>query len=209
MAKTAFTMVGQWDKLRVSLDPGMFQSRERAAIRQATKQNGAYVRMMIKKSIHKSWTQNALFTRRIKGSSKTLFDFGDLHGAITYKVINWDSVFVGVMKQAKAKSGAKLANVTEAIHDGATINVTPKMRSMFWYLYMVSIGKMPESKLTGRAKSIWERWRGKTIIKPLRASTTTIRIPKRPFMRKVFESRTVKSWVKQNWVRAIDRALKA
>lgn len=175
----------------------------------ATEQNGVYVRSMIKRSIRKSWTKNALLTSRIKGSTKTLFDFGDLHGAITYKVVDWDTVFVGVLKQAKSKSGEKLANITEAIHDGATINVTPRMRAMFWYLYMVSIGKMPESKLTGRARIIWERWQGKTVFKPLRTATTQIRIPKRPFMRKVFESKAVQAWVKRNWTSAVGRGLKA
>ncbi len=200
-------MVGRWDKLRTSLNPGLFQTKERAQIRMASHQNGALVRSMIKRSIHKSWTKNALFTRRIKSSSKTLFDHGDLHGAITYQVTTWRSVFVGVMKQAKSPSGQSMANIAQVVHDGVTINVTNRMRSMFWYLYMVSSGRMSEAKLTGRAQAIWQRWRGKTVIKPLSAATTTIRIPGRPFMRKVFEKPSVLLAVKRNWEMAVSRAL--
>jgi hypothetical protein len=210
MPMTNFTFVGRWDQFSDSVNPAKFGARERAAMRKATELNGMYVAGQIKRSIRKSWTRNAALTRTIKGSTKTLVDMGTMFKAVTYQVINYSTVFAGITKQAKSSTGGPLVNVVEMIHEGGTINVTTKMRAMFWYLWMVSSGRMDQSKLTGRAMEIWERIGGKRrIIKPLNPSTTVIRIPSRPFIRKVFENRNTRAAVKRNWSAAVAKAVKA
>lgn len=207
MAPTKFTLTGAWDQLRDALDPSKYSVKEKNAIRIATTQNAMYVAGQIKRSIGKSWTKNAALTILLKRSTKMLFDYGELLKAITYKVIDWKSVFVGVLKQAKGRDGKPLINVTVALHEGASIVVTERMRVMFRYLWLVTQGRMREEKLTGRAKEIYERIRGTRVIKPLSPSTTAIKIPSRPFIRNVFESRDVKEFVKSNWARAVSAAL--
>lgn len=196
-----------WDQLRDAIDPSKYTVREKNMIRVATTQNAMYVAGQIKRSIGKLGTRNAPLTILLKRSTKTLFDYGELLKAITHKVISWKTAFVGVLKQSKGRDGKSLTNVVVAIHEGVNITVTPKMRAMFWYLWLVTQGKMKESKLDGRAKQIYERIRGRRVIKPLSPSTTAIRIPSRPFIRKVFESRDVKAFVKSNWSRAVSAAL--
>lgn len=207
MADFDLILTGDWPKYTQAIDPRKFKSRIKPQVRAATEQNAMFVRLMVRKSIRKSWVKNAPLTVLIKKSQKTLVDYGELFQAITYKMIDWDSAFVGVLKQAKSKAGSNLANVAYTIHEGATITVTNRMRILFIYLAMATQGKIAESALRGRAKAIYERVQQRRIIKPLHPGTTAIRIPKRPFISKVFENRLVRSQVKKRWIEAIDKAL--
>lgn len=210
MAVTDFELTGAWDQFRASLDPAKFRARERSAIRVANEVNGMYVAGQVKRAIRSGgWSQNAPLTTLIKGSTKPLSDHGQLMQAITHKVVDWKTVFVGVSKQAKTKSGRPLANVALALHEGISIIVTRRMRSMFWYLWLATTGRMKEEKLRGRAREIYDRVGRKRIIKPLSPATTAIRIPGRPFLRKVFDDKSVQIVVKRNWARAVDQAMKA
>ncbi len=97
------------------------------------------------------------------------------------------SIFVGIMKSSrdyKAMYG---------LHEGAKIRITAKMRGMFYMLWLVSVGKLEASALTGRARALWQArpargnkknssWR------PLDEQKKFIRIPPRPFFDDAFSN---------------------
>lgn len=205
-----FVKTHGWGQFRRSIDPKKFNARQRAFILRATTMNAMDVRSSMKRKIRSGVEPgNADLTALIKGSTKALADQGDLFQMCTIKVIDWKTAFVGWLKQARSSAGTPMVNVVATLHEGATIRVTRKMRAMFWYLWLVSQGRMDSSKLTGRAQEIWDRIGGKKrVIKPLNESTSAIRIPGRPFIREVFDDTTVKARIINRWVRAIDSALR-
>lgn len=152
-----------------------------------------------------TYEKNADLTITIKGSTKPLVDKGRLFQSIGHQRIKRATYFVGVLKSRAVRmrgveGGVDYLNVARIIHDGATIPVTPKMRSMFKALWLATRDKksrgagetwkrMPMTKLRSkRAKYLAQRARrrGATIF-PLSPSTSAIRIPSRPFIRNVFE----------------------
>ena len=135
---------------------------------------------------------NAPLTIAVKGSSKPGVDKGELFKAITYKVLSPYTAEVGVLK------GDKTVNIAIAFHEGATIPVTPAMRGLFAALASASQGKA--TNLGPRAQELFGRYKG---WKGLRASTTHIKIPGRPFIRKALEDPANKARVYQNWHQAL------
>ncbi len=136
------------------------------------------------------FTRNRPLTIAIKGSAKPLVDDGDLFGAVTSVVVSPTKMFVGILK----KDG--VFNIAVTLHNGATINVTPAMRGLFFVLSQVSQGKASPSKLKGRAAELYEDFQG---WKALKESTKAIVIPARPFMRKAFKSKKMKKLIGDNW----------
>jgi hypothetical protein len=203
-----FYLSGKWDQLRVAFDPAKFAARGRALVRIATEQNGMFVAGRMKRLIRQGgFEPNAALTTVIKRSTKPLFDHGQLIQAITHQTVNYSTVFVGVLKSSRSKRGEPLVNIIPGLHDGTTITITRKMRSLFWFLWLVTSGKMKEEKLRGRAREIYERIGNKRIIKPLSPASTAIRIPGRPFMKQAFEDPKTILLVRRQWVRAISRAM--
>lgn len=188
-------------ELRDALDPASFERVLKTHIRPATVLNGLTATAMIRKNIQNgNYAENAPLTTLIKGSSKPLVDRGDLFQAVTHMVMNDTDVVSGIMKTDKAY------NIAVAIHDGQTVQVTPAMRGMFYVLWLASTGQMPESKLSGRAAELYRRnqdW------KPLRASTTRLVTPARPFVYELFKSNgELKKRVRDNWQKAIQAAFR-
>lgn len=186
-----------------ALDPKAFTQNMRTNVRTATVLNGkigeAYLRKMIQNSAGKL-KPNAPLTKQIKGSAKPLADQGLLFQAITSKVTDDFTVFVGVLRTSEAY------NLVETLHDGKVIKVTPAMRGMFFMLWKASIGEIDPSKLTGRAAELWKRKPGGWY--PLRDDTVVVVLPSRPFIRLVFQNPQFKKLVKDNWTKALAASFK-
>jgi hypothetical protein len=130
-------------------------------------------------------------------------DKGDLWQAITSKQRRWDRVFVGLL-QTDA-----LFNIGRALHEGATIPVTKKMRAMFFYLWLASQQAQGHRtgrpvRLTGRAAELFDRFKD---WKPLRDTTTAIKIPPRPFIAEALND-DAKQKMKLNWANAVQAAIR-
>jgi len=107
-----------------------------------------------------NFVKNSPVTIFLKKSSKTLVNHADLLNSVSGKVgHNWYSFDVGTKR--RTPSGMNLAHMLET---GFTIKVTPKMRGLFYH---------------------WARESGGQF-KPLKSSTTVIRVKPRPYMKQAF-----------------------
>lgn len=107
------------------------------------------------------FTENSPVTIHLKNSSKPLVDHADLLGSVSGKVGSDPYYFDVGVKRVTPNTGLNLAHMLET---GWTQKVTPAMRKWFYVQAMKSDGA----------------------IKPLRSSTTHIKVPSRPYMRKTF-----------------------
>lgn len=164
-----------------------------------------------------SYDANADLTLMIKGSTKPLVDKGRLFQAITNKRIKAAMYFVGILKGRGRSSGTgtDMVNIARTIHDGATIEVTSKMRGLFWSLWLATRThylrgeRLPISKLRSkRAQELARRaFRQGNTIFPLGDNTSAIRIPSRPFIRNVFERAATKKQLQEVFAREIRKTL--
>ena len=127
-----------------------------------------------------------------KKSSKALIDTGGLVQNITYKIIDPTTAFVGILRTARTakrggvSSGMTVFNLGRVLHDGVTIRVTDRMRDFF--------------------RAMASEYPGEWL--PLRRSTTAIRIPARPFIKKPIEDRAVVRKISEEWARGLKEAFK-
>jgi len=187
-----FEIVG-FDEFEKRLNPGRFSQRMRKYIKQANEKNGLIGTSEIVRDIYAGkYSPNSRTTILLKGSSRPLVDTGTLAGSISYKVVKWYEVQVGVLRNraVKSKRGFRtkgkargMVNIAKALHFGANIPVTPKMRKLFYAL---------SRKVEG--------------VKPLRQNTKVIRIKPRPFLRAMFKDNVIEKY-KENWEEAIMKAL--
>jgi len=140
---------------------------------------------------------NAELSVAIKGAGKRpLVDTGDMRQAITHKLIDDFTAFVGVLKMDK------LYNIAMTVHERVVITVTKKMRAMFYYLWLKQ--HRPDLNLTGRAAELWERFKGpwRRLEKP------AIINPKRPFIEIAFDDPALHKQAQRNWEVAIAKTLR-
>lgn len=124
--------------------------------------------------------KNAILTEFLKGSSLPLVDNADLLNSVSARHKSAWEFHVGVIREDKA--GNSIAFI---LHEGATRKVSAKMRSFF------------------RAQAAETRG----LVRPLRSSTTAIRIPARPFLKYSFvdDGQPVRVLVEWAWGDAIKR----
>jgi len=191
-----------WKRLEVALKPTKYNAVVEKHLGRATKLNGQLAVAKVRDSIKKGqYAPNKPLTIALKGSTKPLVGrTAQLWQSITSRKMDKKTVFVGVLKTHG------VYNIAVAIHEGVAINVTDKMRGLFFVLWMVSEGRMPVSDLQGRAKELWEQMPGGW--KPLLASTTAIVIPARPFIKQAFGDSGLKRQAKANWSQALKAAHK-
>lgn len=147
-----------------------------------------------------SFAKNADLTVSIKGGSTPLRDRGQLLAkSLKTVMVNQYSIFVGVPESSKNY------RIARALHDGATIPVTARMRQMFFALWAVSAGRAPASMLTGRAAELYKRKSSGWY--PLASSTKVIRIPGRPYMKEAFDGPRAKATAIQMFSQAVDRTI--
>jgi len=201
MAGARIKLTTGWKKLSKMIDPKKFVAAGPTIMRKANGIAGLYAVRAIRQEIKNgAYAPNAPLTIAIKGSSKPLVDTGNLFKAITHKMVDNYTVWVGVLFVSGAYS------LSVALHEGATIKVTEKMRNLFDLLFWASKGKLSPSKLTGRAAEIWERSKTKEFF-PLSRSTSQIVIPPRPFMRRAIESSALHLRIQTIWFEAIAKAM--
>ena len=174
----------------------------------ATKKNGLEVVKLTRQIIKaKPFAKNADLTVALKKSSMPLIGSANqLFRAITSKPISDLEVFVGVLKASSAYNIAETVHGSIGQPSSKIIPVTKKMRGMFYLLYKASIDPTVVSDLTGRAKELWDLKPGGWY--PLKQSTTSIRIPSRPFMEITFRDPKMIQILKRNWEKGLDDAFK-
>ena len=180
-------LTGDWADLEKALSP---LYKHKAEIHRGMVVIGAYVRNEIKKRIKdRKYTANHPFTIREKTTragrgDQPLVDTGQLNKSITYKVEDWGlgdvAVFVGIRKETKNKDGEDMVKLGAILHDGVTIEVTPKMRA-----YLHSRGFH------------------------LKPTTTHLVIPPRPFVNDVVYSPKVQAEVRKLYLNMVRSALLA
>ncbi len=209
-------LTGPWGKMEALLrDAPRAVDRE---IARATRFNAMKVVRAIRKNIQEGeHTKNAELTVLLKGSSKPLVNKGELYKSITYKVVSAYRAEVGVLRTSST------VNTALVVHEGATIKVTDAMRGLFHAIARYSVGELEYSELGKRAQELADglkfgtkRGRDKRTgrfksvkvgFAPLKASTTRIKIPGRPFMREVIEDPVLQMQVMENWARAVTYAI--
>lgn len=203
MPKTAIKWNKGLKQLQLAWDPKKMNASLKKHLRRATRINGKYVEAEARKVVQASrgLRRNAPLTVAIKGESKPLVGLtGELFRAITSKAIDDTTVFIGVLKTDASY------NIGNIVHNGKTIQVTPEMRGMFFYLWKVSSGDMDPSELTGAAADLWDKMPGGWL--PLKESTEAIVIPSRPFIDIAFGTVGLKKRVEDNWRKAIQTAMR-
>lgn len=190
-----------WKRMKNALKGPEAQRALKAELKRATQLNAKLAEAQIRKTIRKGgFARNAALTIAIKGSTKPLVDQGQLFQFITSKTIGDSTVFVGMLRTDDDY------NIGMAIHQGAAIPVTNAMRGLFFVLWQASSGRMPASKLTGRAADLFERMPDGWY--PLKDSTKVIIIPPRPFIAQALAAADFKAKIVGNWNMAVVRALK-
>lgn len=190
--------IGAWKRLRAMLTPSILNKKLKREVRVATGVNAQFVMAQVQKGIQSGVDPaNRPLTMMVKQAGKPLVDTAALFNAITFRMMNYKTAFVGVLRTNDA------ANVAEAVHEGVTFKVSAAMRMLFRYLYWASVTGDP-SKLTGRAVELWNLHPGGWY--PLKASTDKIKVPARPFLRKVFNDPAVLDFVAEQWRQAVLRA---
>jgi hypothetical protein len=183
------------DKINQLLRPVPTSKKVMRQVELATGRNALIVLKAIRKGIQSGkYAANAALTSAIKGSTKPLADKGELFKSITIHRPKPTVAIVGILKTDG------IYNVARAIHDGVQLSVTPKMRGLFFVLWLASQGSIPPGDLTGRARDLFDRYKK---WKPLDDSTTAIRIPARRFIGDVFDNPGLRRKLKVNWKNAI------
>lgn len=194
MPKTKITFKGM-KKLEAALDSKQFDKIMRRNMRRATQLNGMVVQAAYRKAIQSGIKpSNAALTQAIKGDDKPLVGTSELFNAITSKVVNDFTAFAGVLRRDD------VYNIALAIHEGVSIQVSQKMRNMFYLLWQASEGKIDPSELTGRPKELFEAMQNWY---PLKESTNFINIPARPWMRYANDDPEMKRLLRNNWQQAL------
>ncbi len=174
---------GDWGKLANILDP----KRMQAKMSVTTKRAGVHAASAVKKGIISGAPGGIPFAplsklteeRRPKGTDngkghKPLVDQGDLVGSITHEDVGLNTVWVGVKKGSRSKSGENLVDIAWVHEFGCTIGVTEKMRA---YLHSQGVN--------------------------LKKSTRYIRIPERSFLRATLNDPTFREEIGGKYLDAL------
>jgi hypothetical protein len=199
-------LTGDWKRLRAALDGGKVEKRLQDEVGKATAINAALVAKAMRDTI-RGVVPPALdpLTIAIKKSSKPLVDRGELWKAIVGVKLTWKKAEVGVLRGTMRSKGGDMVNLGRALHDGATVKVTPKMRALFAQLADASERRDP-SGLRGRALALYKR-NPKVKWKPLKPTTTSIKIPGRPWIQLTMERAELIDKIRENWNNAVAAAL--
>lgn len=142
-----------WKAFEKAIEPKFFGPIMEKHVRIATKQNGIYVRNRIRTNIRSGIDpRNADLTRYIKGGDRPIVGTKgtDLFNSISSSLLAWHSIEVGVFRSNE------LSNIAQIVHEGISIPVSPRMRQMFWLLWLTEKGKFDPGNLYGRAKELWD-----------------------------------------------------
>jgi len=203
MAKGGIRLDKGWKRFEMLIDPRRFDARAKQQMRKATGAAALHVQREIRQEIRGGrYKRNADLALALKEpQTRPLAHTGRLlFPAVTHKLVDPFTAWVGILATNKGY------NVARTVHDGKRIRVSPRMRRMFSLLARVSRGQASEGKLKGRALALWRMNKSKRFL-PLRASTTEIVIPPRPFVKRAFASKRLHRRVQGIWTQAMQAAL--
>jgi len=175
-----------FDDLAKLLDPQRFRATFKAEMLKAQNAVGAKFRQEAQDRIDdKSYQPNRPFTVMIKGSTTPLVRKGDLHGSLTWNAEPF-RIAMGTSDTRRARNGRLVA---EILHNGATIQVTNRIRrAVFAQLSKSMLRRLPERVREGPGKPFWV-------------------IPARPYIADVFESSAWRVFARSRYVRALQRTI--
>lgn len=174
----AYLKLEGFDELARAIDDRQFRAM---AVRKIREKNMVLSQLgvsTLRQTILKGkFYSNSPVTVALKGSNVPLVNNADLYGNCGAKLVPW-----GFICGTQRVSSRGQADIAVILHEGATVPVTDKMRKAWKYF----------AKITGGR------------VKPLRAGTTHIRIPERPFLRMAFiDDETFPLTVIRGWKMAL------
>lgn len=198
MATVDIKLSKDWKRFERLVAHNRFAPDHRRKLKSATSANGRAAKSAVRKNLKSNaqgLDRNMDMTIAIKGSNSPGVDSQDMLNAVRYRTIDDYTGEVGILK------GDKIAGTAIAVHEGANVPVTEKMRALFDVLAGASdTGRKETPDLKGRAKELFER--RQTGWRPLAPGTRVIRIPPRPFIGKTIAERALKNLAARNWLDA-------
>lgn len=203
-----FKFEGDVEEFAKFTDPKILDGTFEREIRKATIRNALFLIKEIKTRIReRQYLENAPLTIALAGGKKDipLLKTKNMVNAIVHKLETSFKAEVGFLSNRNAAGGAtkdriKLKKVVELMHEGYVITVTPKMRQAI------------AAALTQRSKSGKLTKKSQTLLRTLSLAGTfnsdrdrTYRVPARPFMTAVFESKLVNRQIQREWREALER----
>lgn len=169
-------------ELERGLNPHKLMAKLRPLFRKQNKKMGLILKRKLVQEIKnaKGFAANAYATAQFKGSSNPLVAHGTLRMNCGNRLEGSFGFIVGTTRRNR-----KGVDIAAVLHEGAKIKVTPKMRNVWLALC---------TKTEMR-------------VKPLRASTTHIIIPARPYLKKaLIDDESVGRMVVLGWKEAMREA---
>lgn len=189
----------KWRTFERALRKSVAEPTMRKYIKQANQQAGLRMAAGVRQKITE-WDDpaNAPLTEAIKGDNSPLVDSPSLWGSITSKLMRWNLIFIGVLRSDRNY------NVAAIVHEGAQVQVTTRMATMFLYLFWASKTGNP-TYLTGRARELWDRYQGPW---PMLKEGSIVNIPPRRFIDRAFDDSDLKKDIMAIWQKGIEHALR-
>lgn len=199
-------LTGDWTLLSSAWKRPNIASRLRRSLLPAMRKAARIVAKREKQAIRRSEfgpkaRRNATLTGLLKGHRRPLLWSHETVNAIRGDAISWDYGFAGLW------SSDDPVLVKKAVwnHDGTKWPVTKKMRNLFFVLHKASFDPNIAGALTGRAKQLFDLWKGPW--EPLEATTTEIVIPARPWVEVAVADPATRKAVLDIWIGAIRVAM--
>ncbi len=161
----------------------------RQEVHKATATNLATVQdAIVRRIIRRGQTKNSPLTLALKPHTDIpLMNTGQMSRAIETHLQDSFNGTVGFLKDQKTSNGMKMSVVVPGLEKGYTIRLTPAMREALFV-------KMREVGLLKRVPGV-------------RATTAgVLRVPPRPFITPVFESKRIRAKLQKEWKSAVRRA---
>ena len=180
-----------WRRFLESINTSRYKNIAEKFFRIAALRIGLKFKEMAQKNIRSGiFEPNSPITKILKGSSKPLFDTGQLFQAIGFEVLSAYAVLVGV-KYRKVNKGGKDIDIARLVHDGFTLD----------------LNKIPNGDKVRAA--LWARVNGKLKVSgeelPERPASKTPGVwvvPPRPYIKVVLEDKNFKDFVQRQWEQA-------
>jgi len=180
---------GDFKKFEKFLDSKRHMKILETEVGQATAMNAALIQdEIIRRILTRNFkTKNSPLTIALKKSSTPLIDTSDMMKAIDVELKGSFTAFVGFLKNQKTSHGGNMNQVVPRLEKGFEVKITPQMK-MWLYAKMRRAGIAPNPVKT--------------------SSSGVLRIPPRPFITPVFESKAMARKLNRNWKEAVKRAYK-
>lgn len=183
-AKMTFKLTGKVREFKKFTNSRIFLSILKQEVQKATLKNLLLIQDAIQQNIRaKKFKKNAKITQLLKGKDFPLVDSADMLQAIEIEMKGSFEGFVGFLKNSKSSHGGLLKKVVPLLQEGFTIEVTATMRKFLF---------AKAAKMGARIKKAAET-----------TGTGIIVVPARPFLKKVFESKSIINKVNDNWDLAV------